>query len=322
MKEGGTAGTLVFTGGENMSTTKAIPKRVRSITQRNRLTAYGFLLPNLIGFVGFTLVPIVIAFGLCFVKWDFANPIEFVGLKNFLKLFRDDGFQISLWNTIYYTVVSVPLTIIISLFLAILLYQKLKGVKLFQTIFFFPYISSMVAVAVVWNMLYHPTMGPINGFLKLIGIADPPGWTSSVVWAMPAVILMSVWKQVGYYLLIYLAGLNSIPQQLYEAATIDGATGWKKFRYITFPMLTPSTFFVSILLVINSFKVFDQIVMMTEGGPGRATNVLVYYIYNQAFLYFKFGYASAVAMVLFVIVLVVTIFQFKFEDKWVNYQQY
>lgn len=299
-----------------MSTAAA---RKRSLTQSNRLTAYAFLLPNVIGFLVFTLIPILVAFGLCFVKWDFANPMEFVGVRNFLKLFRDDGFQISLWNTLYYTVVSVPSTIIIALFLAVILNQKLKGIKLFRTIYFFPYISSMVAVAVVWNMLYHPSMGPINNFLRMIGIQNPPGWTTSVVWAMPAVIIMSVWKQVGYYMVIYLAGLQNIPEQLYEAATIDGASWWQKFRYVTVPMLSPATFLITMLLIIGSFKVFDQIVIMTAGGPGRATNVLVYYIYDQAFLYFKFGYASAAAMVMFLIVLVFTLIQFKYEDKWVHY---
>jgi multiple sugar transport system permease protein len=295
------------------------PKKERTLTQTSRLTAYAFLLPNIIGLIIFTLIPITVAFALSFVKWDFANPMEFVGLRNFGKLMNDDGFKISFFNTIYYSVVSIPLTMVCSLFLSLLLHQRIKGMKWFRTIYFFPHISSMVAVAVVWCMLYHPSMGPINQFLRLLGLNTPPDWLNSVVWAMPAVILMSVWKQMGYYMIIYLAGLQAIPEQLYEAATIDGATGWTKFRYITLPMLSPSTFLISILLVINSFKIFDQIVIMTDGGPGRATNVLVYYIYQQAFLNFRFGYASAIALVLFIMALVVTVIQFKLEDKWVNY---
>lgn len=300
----------------NITELKPAPRKRHS----NRLTAYAFLAPNFIGFVAFTLIPILVACGLCFVKWDFANPLEYVGMKNLLKLFRDDGFQISLWNSIYFTVVSVPLTIVCSLLLALLVHRKLQGIKLFRTLFFFPYISSMVAVAVVWNMLYHPTMGPINQFLRMIGIHNPPGWTSSVVWALPAVILMCVWKQVGYYMIIYLAGLQSIPEYLHEAATIDGANAWQRFRYVTLPMLTPSTFFICVLVIINSLKIFDPIVIMTDGGPGRATNTLVYYIYYQAFTLFKFGYASAIAMALLVIVLVSTIIQFRLESKWVNYE--
>ncbi len=297
-----------------------INNRKKRFFNSNRLTAYAFLLPNFLGFLMFTLIPVLVAFILCFVKWDFANPMVFYGFKNFLKLFTDDGFRIALFNSFFFMITTVPFTIIASLFGAILVYQKLKGRTVFRTIFFFPYIASMVAVAVVWNMLYHPTMGPINGFLRMIGISNPPEWTTSVVWAMPAIIFMSVWKQVGYYLVIYLAGLNNIPEQLYEVATIDGANFWQKFKYITFPMLTPATFFITVLLVINAFKVFDQILVMTDGGPGRATYVLVYYIYYQAFKYFKFGYASAVALILFLIVLIFTIIQFKIEDKWVNYQ--
>ncbi|MCL6590132.1 MAG: sugar ABC transporter permease [Firmicutes bacterium] len=291
----------------------------KKLTRRNRLTALGFLLPNLIGFLAFTLIPILAAFGLCFFKWDFANPAVFVGFKNFTKLFHDETFQISLLNTLYYTAVSVPLTIIISLFIAVLLNHKIKGIKFFRTIYFFPYISSLVAVGVVWNMLLQPTMGPVNGILRSIGIQNPPGWTASTLWAMPAVILASVWRQVGYYTVIFLAGLHDIPEYLYEAATIDGAGTWSKFRYVTLPMLTPATFLVTLLLTISSFKVFDIIYIMTEGGPGRATKVLVYHIYEQAFQLFKFGYASAAAMVLFVIVLVLAVIQFKYEDKLVHY---
>lgn len=298
---------------------KANGKRQLKRNNSKRKTAYLFLLPNFIGFLMFTLIPVLAALFLCFVRWDSANPMCFVGIKNFMRLFHDQTFKISLWNTIYYTVVSVPLTMGISLILAILLDKIVRGVKLLRTIYFFPYITSMVAVAIVWNMLYNPSLGPINGFLRELGIANPPGWTASSDWAMMAIILMSVWKQLGYYMVIYLAGLQGIPKHLYEAATIDGANAWQRFRYITIPMLTPTTFFVSIMLIIGSFKVFTQVMVMTGGGPGRASNVLVVHIYNQAFLYNRFGYASAIAMVLFLIVITITILQFKKEEKWVNY---
>lgn len=289
------------------------------ITNKSRKTGYLFLLPNFIGFTLFTLIPVLAAFGLTFVRWDFANPMRFVGLKNFMRLFSDETFKISFWNTIYFTVVSVPLTMGISLLLAILLNKIVKGVKVLRTIYFFPYITSLVAVAIVWNMLYNPSMGPINAILRELGVNNPPGWTASTDWAMPAIILMSVWKQIGYYMVIYLAGLQGIPDHLYEAATIDGANSYQKFRYITVPMLTPTTFFISIMLIIGSFKVFTQVMVMTEGGPGRASKVLVLYIYEQAFDYFHFGYASAIAMVLFLIVIFITIIQFRKEEKWVNY---
>lgn len=285
----------------------------------NTLIAYSFLLPNFIGFLVFTLVPVLAAFALSFMEWDTANPMVFVGFKNFTRLLKDETFKISLWNTLYFALGSVPLTLVCSLVLALALNKGLKGVEAFRTVFFLPYITSLVAMAVVWNMLFHPTLGPINQVLLAIGIKNPPGWTSSVEWAMPAVIITSIWRNMGYYMVMYLAGLQGIPKELYEAATVDGANAWHKFRKITLPMLTPTTFFVSIMLTISCFKVFDLILVMTDGGPGRATNVLVYHIYNQAFINSKFGYSSAIAMVLFAIVLVITVIQFQFEKKWVNY---
>jgi multiple sugar transport system permease protein len=206
-----------------------------------------------------------------------------------------------------------------SLGLALLLNQPLKGRNFFRTTFFFPYVASLVAVAVVWNMLFHPAVGPVNQLLITLGVENPPRWTASVDWAMPTVILASIWKGMGYYMIIYLAALQGIPSTLYEAAEIDGANAWQKFRYVTLPMLTPATFFVSIMLTIASFKVFDLILVMTGGGPGRATNVLVIHTYNTAFKEFRFGYSSAIAMVLFVIVLVITIVQFRMEKRWVTY---
>jgi ABC-type sugar transport system permease subunit len=291
----------------------------KGIIARNRLTAYAFLLPNFLGFLVFTAIPVIFSFVLCFVQWDTSNPMKFVGLDNFIAMFKEETFYISLRNTAYYTFTVLPGTLVLALVLALVLNNTLKGARFFRSIFFFPYLSSLVAVAVAWNMLFQPEMGPINNILRSFGVMDPPGWTVSTAWAMPAIILVGIWKSMGYYMIIYLAGLQAIPRPLYEAATVDGATKWQQFRKITLPMLTPTTFFVTIMLVINSFKVFDQIAIMTDGGPGRATNVLVYYIYNQAFINFKMGYASSVAFVLFVIVLAITIIQFKFEEKWASF---
>ncbi len=286
---------------------------------RKRLTAYCFLLPNLIGFLVFTLIPVVAALGLSFMRWDSYNPTQFVGLQNFRIMLRDSSFRISFWNTIYFTCATVPLTVIVSLVLALALDKGLKGLSVFRAIHFFPHIASTVAVAVVWQFLYNADMGPINMFLKTMGVTDPPRWTASVTWAMPAVIIMGVWKSAGYYMIMFLAGLQGIPNHLYEAATIDGANGWHRFRYVTLPLLTPTLFFVIIMNLIYSFKVFDQIYIMTQGGPGRATSVLVYYIYVQAFVNQNFGYASAMAFVLFLILLVITIVQFRLQEKWVQF---
>lgn len=294
-------------------------KYLKSKEGKNALIAYSFLLPNFVGFCIFTLIPIVFSLVLSFVEWDSANPMVFVGFDNFKKLVTDETFKISLYNTVYYAVFTVPLTMVASLGLAVALNQKLKGTNFFRTLFFFPHVASLVAVAVVWNMLFQPTMGPINSILAKLGVTNLPGWTSSIDWAMPAVIIVSVWKSMGYYMILYLAGLQGVPRELYEAADVDGAGRWQKFWSITLPMLTPTTFFISIMLTISCFKVFDLISVMTNGGPGRATNVLVYHIYNTAFINYEFGYASAIAMILFLIVLGITIVQFRAEKKWVSY---
>ncbi|SCP97631.1 carbohydrate ABC transporter permease [Anaerobium acetethylicum] len=287
---------------------------------KNDAIGYSFILPNLIGYSIFILIPVLFSFILSLAEWDgSSNPIVFVGLENFRHLMDDSTFKISLVNTMKYAVFTVPITIVASMLLAVLLNSKVKGIAWFRTAFFFPYIASIVAVGAVWNMLFQPDYGPINTFLKMIGIQNPPGWVISTDWAMVAVIIVSIWKYMGYYMIVYLAALQGISGSLYEAAGIDGANGWQKLRYITVPMLTPTTFFVMVMLTIQCFKVFDLIYVMTGGGPGRATNVLVNFIYNAAFVQFKFGYASAAAIVLFLIVLVVTLVQFRGEKKFVNY---
>lgn len=286
---------------------------------KQNLIAYSFILPNLLGFATFTLIPMAFSLVLAFMHWDGANVVTWAGLDNFRALLNDETFRIALGNTFYYVIGTVPPTMLASLGLALLLNQPLRGRDFFRTTFFFPYVASLVAVAVVWNMLFHPAMGPVNQLLTTLGVENPPRWTASVDWAMPTVIMASIWKGMGYYMVIYLAALQGIPSYLYEAAEIDGANAWQKFRYVTLPMLTPATFFVSIMLTIASFKVFDLILVMTGGGPGRATNVLVIHTYNMAFRQFRFGYSSAIAMVLFLIVLTITIVQFRLEKRWVSY---
>ncbi len=297
-------------------------KKIRKLSKKElkkNLIAYSFILPNFLGFAIFTLIPMIFALALSFLNWDGSNAITFAGLDNFKNLFHDSTFKISIVNTIYYAVGTVPLTLAASLGIAILLNKKIFARNFFRTVFFFPYVASLIAVAVVWNMIFNPSMGIVNSFLTSIGIANPPGWTSSTVWAMPVIIFVSIWKNMGYYMVIYLAALQGIPAELYEAASLDGATAWQKFKNVTLPMLTPTTFFVSIMLTIACFKVFDFVYMMTQGGPGRSTMVLVYHIYNTAFKNFTYGYSSAMSMVLFIIVLIITIIQFRAEKKWVSY---
>ena len=196
-----------------------------------------------------------------------------------------------------------------------MLNRKLRGVRFFRTAMFFPYITSLVAVAVVWNMLFNPTLGPINQFLTFLGVDNPPGWTSSSDWAMPAVIITSVWRDMGYYMILYLAGLQTIPQEYYEAAEVDGANAWQRFWNITIPSLRPTTFLVLIMVTVARFKVFDLIVVMTGGGPGRSTLVLSQLIYREGIAENHFGYSSAISLVLFVIVLVFTVLQFRLQQR-------
>jgi len=283
------------------------------------LTALVFLTPNLLGFLVFTMIPIGVGIGMSFFKWDGANDPVFIGLTNFARMFTDSKFQNALQVTFLYTALTVPVTIVLSLLVASLLTANIRFTTLYRSIFFFPYIASIVAVAIVWQFLYHAEMGPINEFLRSIGIADPPRWTSSKDTALVAVAIMNTWRSVGYYMVLYIAGIVGIPGVYYEAAEVDGANVWQKFRHITLPMLSPTTFFIVIISIINSFQSFTPIYVMTGGGPGTATQVLVFRIYEEAFVLSNFGYASAMAFVLFLIVLLFTIFQFRWQEKQVVY---
>jgi ABC-type sugar transport system permease subunit len=282
----------------------------RRQVRRNTLLGWSFILPNFVGFALLTLVPVIATFGIAFTKWNAYSSPEFVGLDNFTRLVHDANFRVALMNTVYYTVGHVPLTLVASLLLALALNRKLRGVAFFRTAAFFPYITSIVAVAVVWNMLYNPGQGPINQLLTALGVDHPPGWTSDPTWAMPAVIITSVWKDMGYYMILFLAGLQTIPPELHEAAKVDGANVMQRFWNVTLPCLRPTTFFVLIMLTIGSFKVFDLIVVMTNGGPGRSTLVLSQLIYREGIVNGRFGYSSAVALALFLLVLVVTAAQY------------
>jgi ABC-type sugar transport system permease subunit len=281
----------------------------------NTLIGWSFILPNFLGFALFTLVPVIAAFALAFMDWDSYGTPEWLGLGNFERLWGDENFHVALRNTLYYAVGHIPLTLVASLALAMALNQKLRGVNFFRTAAFFPYITSLVAVAVVWNMLFNPTAGPINLLLEAVGVQDPPRWVSSTDWAMPAVIITSVWRDMGYYMVLYLAGLQTIPKEYYEAAKVDGANAWQRFWGITLPSLRSTTFFVLVMLTIQSFKVLDLIVVMTGGGPGRSTLVLSQLIYREGIIEGQFGYSSAIALVLFLIVFTVTVVQFRINER-------
>lgn len=294
-------------------------KKKKSFFKNKTVVAYSFILPNLIGFCIFTLIPVIFSLLLSFCQWDSGNPIKFVGLDNFVRLFtKDSSFRIALVNTIYYTVVTVPLTLGLALFLAILMNKKLKGRVFFRSVLFFPYVASLVAVAVVWMALFNPDRGPVNSLLMAIGISNPPRWAASTTWAMPTIIGLTVWKGMAYYMIVYLAALQGVSNELYEAASLDGANKWQLFRHITWPSVTPTTFFIIMMLMVATFKSYDIMYITTQGGPGEATKVLAYHIFNSAFVNSEFGYASAIAMVLLSIIVVATLIQFKGEKKFTS----
>lgn len=288
--------------------------KLTSLFYKDGTWAVIFLLPHLILFLAFMLIPVIASFILSFTSWDMISQIEWVGFGNYVELFNDEIFIEVFWNTIYFTAVSVPVGIFISLILAVALNQKIRGIKFYRVAYFLPVISSMVAVAIIWQWIYNPEYGFLNFMLGIVGI-DGPNWLSSQSWSMPAVIVTSIWKGLGFNMLIFLAGLQGIPDSYYEAAELDGASTWAKFRFITVPLLSPTTFFITIMAVINSFQVFDTVYLMTGGGPGRSTSVLVHYLYQNGFEYFRMGYASAMAYVLFFLVFIITLIQFWRQKK-------
>jgi multiple sugar transport system permease protein/alpha-1,4-digalacturonate transport system permease protein len=298
-----------------MATMPRTRPRYRRLVWRNTVAGWSFILPNFAGFALLTLVPVAVLFYMAFTNWNVFGVAEWTGSANFRRMWGDASFWTALRNTVYYTVFHIPLTMAASLGLALLLNRKLRGVRFFRTVAFFPYITSIVAIAVVWNQLFSPEYGPVNAFLRAVGVDGPPGWTTSADWSMPAVIIVGTWRYMGYYMLLFLAGLQTIPAELYEAAEIDGATPWQRFVNVTMPGLRHTTFFVTVMLTIESFKVFDLILVMTQGGPGQSTLVLSQYIYQKGFVENQFGYASAVSIVLFAICFGVTVIQFMINRR-------
>ncbi|WP_156761097.1 carbohydrate ABC transporter permease [Microbacterium karelineae] len=294
----------------------ATPRRRASrMRVRNTLLGWSFILPNFAGFALLTLVPVVVMFYMSLTDWNIFGTSTFIGFDNFQRLLGDGAFVKSFVNTIYYTVMHVPLTIVVSLGLALLLNNKLRGVAFFRTAAFFPYITSIVAIALVWNLLFSPDYGPINEALRFVGLAEPPGWLTSPEWAMPAVVIISTWRDMGYYMVLFLAGLQTVPRELHEAARVDGANVVHRFFNVTLPCLRPTMFFVTVILTINSLKIFDLILVLTQGGPGQSTTVLSQFIYRKGFEENEFGYASSASVVLFALCLVVTIAQYLWNKK-------
>jgi multiple sugar transport system permease protein len=285
---------------------------------RNIATAALFLTPSLVPLVLFTIGPMVASLGLSFLRWDLLRAPQLIGLTNFANVLVDPDFQAAVGHTIFFIVGYLPLVYIGGLLLALALNQRLRGLAFFRAAYFLPVVTSWVVVALMWKWLLNPDSGMVNFALGLIGIKGP-GWWTDPAWAMPSVIIASAWKDLGFVMVILLAGLQAIPEDYYEAASVDGANRWVRFRRITLPLLSPASFFVLVISLINSFQVFDQVWIMTNGGPAGASSVVVEQIVRHAFSYSQMGYASAMSWLLFVVILAVTAVQFRLQTRWVNY---
>jgi multiple sugar transport system permease protein len=299
--------------------THDVQRRTWSIERRQAIAGYVFVAPAMVIFFIFTLLPVAIAAYLSFTNYDVFTKLDWIGTANYEDVFQDELFWRALWNTTTYTVWSIPLSMAIGLGLALLLNQKLRGLGVYRTVYYVPVVTSMVAVAMIWIQLFDPLYGVISNAFESIGIRGI-NWLGDPNLAMPSIIAVSVWKVIGWNMLIYLAGLQGIPDYLKEAAAIDGANAWQAFRKITLPLLQPTTFFIFVTSLIGAFQVFDQVYVMTGGGPAGSTTTLVHQIYNAAFKALDMGYAAAMSFVLFAIILVVSLFSIKAIPGEVAYQ--
>jgi len=295
---------------------------------RENLTGFAFLAPNGIGFLVFGFLPIFASLFLSFASWELITPIKWIGFRNFVGIlgFHKDGASVFpndpyfwkyLLNTFYF-MIGIPLGMATSLILALLMNQKIKGINIFRTIYFMPVVSSMIACALLWRWIYHPEVGLLNMFLYLFHIKGPD-WLGSMAWAKPSLIVMGVWKGAGYNMLLYLAALQGVPEELYEAARVDGANKWRQFWGITWPLLGPINFLMIIMGVIGGFQSFDVQYVMTGGGPANSTKTMVFYIYEKEFTMFQMGYAAAIAWILAAMIFVFTFLQWKSMGKKVFY---
>ena len=279
-----------------------------------------FLVPTLLGLLVFRLWPIFYSFYISFTTWDIMTPPQWAGLQNYRELFADPTFYQILKNTLIFSSIYVSGVMIVGLFLAVLVNTKLKGINFFRTTFFTPVVTSAVAVGLIWSWILAPKYGILNNVLQSMFHITPPVWLENSKWALITVSFIQVWKMAGYYMILYLAGLQEIPGTLYEAANIDGATPWQQFKKITLPLLTPTTFFVFTIAIIDSFRNFAIIYTMTRGGPENATNTIVYSVFLNAFQFYRMGYAGALAYVLLIVVGAITLLNFLLKKYWVQYQ--
>jgi multiple sugar transport system permease protein len=300
-----------------------IPRRKRSVWRevRKQWSAYLFLAPTLLLFAVFTIIAVAYAFWLSFHQWNILEPQKpYVGLANYARLLPDDGFGLAIVNTLFYTAASVPLTMGIGLLIALLLNTKIRARGFLRTLFYLPVVTPLVIAAIVWKWVYNGDYGLLNYYLLQLGlISEPLRWLSDPNLAMPAVVITTVWKGVGFAMVVYLAGLQAIPEDFYDAAKIDGADGFRRLKDITIPLLTPTTLFLAVISVLGALQVFTEIYIMTSGGPLRRTTTIVYHIYQTAFKNFDMGYAAAMAFGLFAMMFAFTLVQFRVMRGEVEY---
>lgn len=304
----------------SMQTSK-VTKKKRSLAARETMAGYLFVGPMVLLATVLTIIPILLSLIVSFTDWNFIaslKTINFVGLKNYIYMFSDEDFTNSMVNN-FLLILVIPCSLMIALVLAVLINNATYFKDFFKVIYFMPFISSFVAVAVLWRVLYHPTSGPINNFLMSIGIDNPPAWLADPSFSLISVMIIMIWVGIGFEMIIFMAGLQNIPKDLYEAADIDGASKIRQFFKITIPLLSPTTFFLLITGIVGSFKVFDLIMILTNGGPAGSTSVIVFYLYKVAFIQLKSGYASAIGIMLLIIILIITVIQWIGQKKWVNY---
>ncbi|MER3556139.1 MAG: sugar ABC transporter permease [Meiothermus sp.] len=297
------------------------PAPRRSLLERREgWAALGFLLPSLLLFVVFVGLPVLASMYISFHRWDIFTAPQFIGLENYLNLLRDPIFHKVLGNTCLFVAGTVIVQMALGLGLALLLNGRIPAQGFFRVLYFLPAVSPPVAVALVWAWILNENFGLLNSLLSSLGMHNLPRWLASTSFALPALMIVSVWQNIGYTMVLFLAGLQNIPAEIYEAGALEGATGWKKLRYLILPLISPTTFFVLTISVIFSFQIFDLAFVMTDGGPSNATNTVVFYIYQNAFRFYRMGYASAVAWILFVIIFAVTLVQYRLQNRWVHYE--
>jgi multiple sugar transport system permease protein len=293
-----------------------------AMKRREAIAAYGFILPTLLGFIIFVVGPMIASFALSMYDWNLLTPPQFVGLGNWEQLFSDVRVGGIYATTLRLSLMVVACNMTLGLLLALVLDHHMPTLlrNFFRISFFFPYVVSAVAVALIWTFLMNRDLGLVNYYLGQLGIPNRINWLNSSQWSPLAIVIVDVWKNVGFYVLVFVGGMQAIPRDYYEAAEVDGANAWQKFRKITLPLLSPTILFLIVISIIGALQIFEQPQILTNGGPGDATRTIVMYIYEQGFRFFDMGYAATLAISLFVIILILTVIQFRLSRRWVFYQ--